>query len=190
MKEATPAHVQNGRIIRPGFYRNPDGSGAAYAKKVATGNLDTDCVFCPEALEARDADILEKIGSTAWRFYVIEATPAYAHFDAQRVETHHMLIPEAHIESERDIPRSALEERNEYLYAQEDDTPEHLAFEHYTRSRNNPSKSVGHLHTHLFQLALDPVERFSFDTTDGVIELKFAKLSDEERKQIINSRRA
>lgn len=182
--------VIHGRLVRPGFYRSPDGSGVAYAKTVASGSLDTECIFCPEGLEARNIKVVERIGSTAFQFYIIEAFPAYAHFDAQKVVGHRMLIPEAHIEDEADIPNDAYGEFRDYIREQRRATPPGIVLQDYTRVPENPSKSIGHLHTHLLQLSLDPVRRFEFDSSRGVTALEFAELTPEQTAEVIESRRS
>ncbi len=185
--EQTP--VVNGRLVRPGFYRSPDGAGLTYAKTVASGSLDTECIFCPEGLEARKVNVVERIGSTAFQFYIIEASPAYAHFDAQKVVGHRMLIPEAHIEEEDDIPNSAYGELREYIREQRRSIAPGVVLQHYTRAADSPSKSIGHLHTHLLELSLDPVRRFEFDSRRGVTALEFAELTPEQAAEVIESRR-
>lgn len=181
--------VRGGKLIRPGFYRAPDGSGANYAKQVKeSGDA---CIFCPESLDARGIEVFETVGSAACKFYVFDAKPAYSHFDAQQVVEHRLIVPEAHIESRRELGRKALRVLDEYLYEQEaiyERRTDGLAFQSYVRSASNPSKSVGHLHTHMFGLGPNPVKKFDFDMTGGVTTLEFGELAPEQLDELLASR--
>jgi diadenosine tetraphosphate (Ap4A) HIT family hydrolase len=169
--------IQGGTIIRPGFFRHPDGSGVAYARKVANTTPDT-CVFCPE--------LTQTIIDTGTHFTVIKANPAYAHFDAQRVAEHNLLLPNDHVTSLHQLGQRALREINEYIQDRaawlRDNSG--LTLQDYTRRAGNPSKSVEHLHTHLFELAPEPVEEFAFNMQSGVTALKFCALSREQLEML------
>lgn len=180
--------ITNGRIVRPGFYRSADGSGQEYAKAVSTGMLDKNCVFCPERMKSRGDDVLRRVGSKAWSFFVIHARPAYAHFDAQQVLEHRMIIPEAHIESEYDIPPEALALRDEYIHDEEIHAAPGTAVQSYTRSANSPSKSISHLHTHLFTLSASPLAEFEYTMVDGVKKATFIEPTAEQIDAIEQSR--
>ena len=184
----TPLRISNGKIVRPGFYRGPDGSGPAYAAQVATGTLDTDCTFCPEGLEKRGVEVVRRIGEKGLGIFVIQAHPAYAHFDAQEVIDHKLIIPDAHIDSEYDLTPMAQELRDEYIREAEASAVEGTAVQSYTRSPHNPSKSIGHLHTHLFTLSYAPLSRFSFTIDEGVTAAEFLRPSDEQIAVIEQSR--
>lgn len=188
--------ITNGRLVRSGFYRAPqDASAKAYAEKVRTGVLDTSCVFCPESIERRHNDeddklrIIDEIGHRAWAFYVIQAEPAYAHFDAQRVVDHKLILPHRHIERDSDLQQRALDVRNRYIHAAEDAAGEGLAVQSYTRSDRNPSKSVGHLHTHLLTLSLAPLARFAYDIENGVTIADFIEPTPEQIQEVEHTRR-
>jgi hypothetical protein len=58
----------------------------------------------------------------------------------------------------------------------------------FTRSRENLSKSVEHLHTHLLTLSANPVTRYSYDIEEGVQELEFAEATPEQVEAIAQSR--
>ena len=184
----TPLHISNGKIVRPGFYRGADGSGPAYAARVATGSLDTDCTFCPEGLERRGVEVIEKIGKKGMGIFVIQAQPAYAHFDAQQVIDHKLIIPDAHIDNENDLTPIARDLRDTYIYEAEESAVEGTAVQSYTRSPRNPSKSIGHLHTHLFTLSFAPLSRFAFTIDEGVTEADFVQPSLKQIAEIERSR--
>lgn len=171
--------IQSGRIVRPGFYRAPDGSGVRYASTIATSS-ENDCVFCPE--------LTQHITYRDDYFTVIQAQPSYAHFDAQEVITHELLIPNVHVSTLRALGARARRRIDEFIGSYEDQTPENLRFQEYTRCAGNPSKSIEHLHTHLFRLSLRPISSFSFDSQRGVKTLTFTDLSSEEIARINQSR--
>ena len=180
--------IRNGKIVRPGFFRDADGSGVAYASQVATGTLDAECVFCPEGLEKRGVEVIEKIGKKGMGIFVIQAHPAYAHFDAQQVIDHRLIIPDAHIDNENDLTPIARDLRDTYIYEAEESAAEGTAVQSYTRSPRNPSKSIGHLHTHLFTLSFAPLSRFAFTIDEGVTEADFVQPSIEQIVEIEQSR--
>ena len=189
--------ISNGRIVRNGFYRDvADPEAKKYAEQVATGAVDLDCVFCPESLARRNVEILGQIGRRALGlirlndFYVIQATPAYAHFEGQRVLDHQLIIPHEHIESEQDLSSGQRRVLGRYIHRAELAATGGTSVQSFTRSANNPSKSIGHLHTHLLTLSPDPVRRFAYDMDEGVTELEFADVTPEQIQQIIASRRA
>jgi diadenosine tetraphosphate (Ap4A) HIT family hydrolase len=193
---AEDLRITNGRIARSGFFRGmADPAAKQYAEKVATGAVDLDCVFCPEAIGRRRAEIVDTIGAKALglvqldHFYVIQANPAYAHFEAQRVVDHKLIIPYEHVESEHDLPWRLRRKLGQYVHRAELAAEEGTSVQRFTRSANNPSKSVGHLHTHLLTLSLDPVKRFSYDINEGVTDLEFVEVTPEQRDQIIDTRR-
>lgn len=187
--------ITNGRIVRPGFYRNADDAGQTYTKTVSTGALDLDCVFCPDSIRRRNIEVIDKIGGkvlgifNSWSFFVIQAQPAYAHFDAQRVVDHKLIIPTDHIESEAEIPSRARRIRDEYIRERELSADAGTAVQSYTRSEWNPSKSVGHLHTHLLTLSLAPLSRFSFDIDHGVTEAEFIEPTQRQIDAVERTRR-
>ena len=184
--------VRSGRLIRPGFYRAPDGSGANYAKQLRESG--DECIFCPESLDARGIEILETVGSAACKFFVFNAAPAYAHYEAQKVLNHRLIVPEVHVEGRRELKgllgRAALEDLDDYIFAQEEANDEETFFQDLTRTETNPSKSVGHLHTHLLTLSLQPVSKFKFNIHRGVTELEFAELTPEQIDEVVRSRRS
>lgn len=188
MRESLSSRISKGKIVRPGFYRDADGSGVAYAKQVRTGTLDTECVFCPEGIERRGIPILRRIGEEGLGAFVIQATPPYAHFDAQRVIDHKMIIPDAHIGSRRDMDPELRDLVDEYVDEAEDTAPPGTAIQEYTRRNKNPSKSIHHLHTHLFTLSFAPLSRFSFDIDRGVTAADFIEPTDEDIEAIEQSR--
>ena len=188
--------ISNGRIARSGFYRNKaDPEAKKYAETVATGSVDLDCVFCPESIQRRGVEVVDKIGAKVLglvqqdNFYVIQARPAYAHFEAQRVVDHKLIIPYEHVESENELSWRLRRQLGRYVHQAELAAVDGTAVQSYTRSAYNPSKSIGHLHTHLLTLSPDPLVHFSYDIDEGVTELDFADVTPEQREQIVRSRR-
>jgi len=181
--------VRNGKLVRPGFYRAPDGSGVAYANQIrSSGN---ECSFCPENFEAHDVKVLEEIGSAAFKFYVVLARPAYAHFDAQEVVGHRLLVPEAHVQRLRDLGDKALSAHDDYIFEQEElyeQRADGVALQSYTRSPTNPSKSIWHLHTHLLDLSPNPLRSSTYDSERGVTDLQFGQLTPEQVAALVASR--
>ena len=188
MSETLSSRISGGKLVRPGFYRGADGSGVAYAQQVRTGTLDTACTFCPEGLERRGIEIVHRIGEKGLGAYVIQAAPAYAHFDAQRVVDHRLIIPDAHIANRRDMDPELRDMIDEYVDEVEDSAPEGVAVQEYTRRDRNPSKSIQHLHTHLLTLSLAPLSRFAFDIGKGVTEAEFIEPTPEDIRAIEASR--
>lgn len=180
--------IRNGKIVRPGFFRDAGGSGVAYASQVATGTLDAECVFCPEGLEKRGVEIIERLGEKGLGAFVIQASPAYAHFDAQRVVNHRLIIPDAHVSNQRDMSPVVQGLIGEYIDAAEVSAPEGTAIQDYTRRDRNFSKSITHLHTHLFTLSVAPLSRFAFNIDEGVTEAAFITPTDEQIAAIEQSR--
>lgn len=177
----------NGRPIRPGFYRSPDGSGVQYANSLKASGENKDCVFCPEAIAALEPSAVTSFGTAACRFNVVLANPRYAHFDAAEVIDHKLIIPEAHIDSLRKLGHAGVQVLNDYLWNLEEENPE-AVIQSYARVRNNPSKSIDHLHIHLLRLSLNPVSRFTYDMEAGVTDLDFRVLSDDEKLRLEQSR--
>ncbi len=178
--------VIGSRIVRPGFYRDAT-VGSEYAQSVRRQTA-ADCVFCPKAIEERDERILEEIGTRACTWLVMFATPAYDHFDAQQVIEHRLIVPDVHVECERELGAKALAVRDEWIASQ---TPSSDAnsIQPYTRAANNPSKSQPHLHTHVFELSPNPVSRCVYDASEGgVTELEFFELTLDQRAAIAASR--
>ncbi|HMR73422.1 MAG TPA: hypothetical protein PKD68_05470, partial [Candidatus Saccharibacteria bacterium] len=171
--------IRGGRIIRPGFYRQPDGSGVNYANQIANADENT-CVFCPE--------LTQTITYEGEGFTVTQAAPQYAHFDAQEVASHELLIPDAHVDSLRRLGKRAVRRINEFICEYEDQTPSDQYFQDYTRRAANPSKSIEHVHTHLFRLSRRPVGRFAFGIHYGVAALEFADLTTAQLDQLNRSR--
>lgn len=174
--------LPGGIISRPGFYRpsNPDTS--AYTMKVRRGDNEANCPFCPEA----DKTILDEDEY----FLTIRATSPYAHFDAQEVVEHNLLIPRTHVESLRQLGKKALRRWLNITLAFEANTPEGTGAVCYTRSPNNPSRSVRHLHTHLLTLSSAAVHSFSYDIHNGATDLSFIMPTDEQIAQLGQHKRA
>lgn len=180
--------ISRGKIVRPGFYRSPDGdSGVEYARTVATGVLDACCVFCPDSLPKRH-NIIDNFGEGSAAFSVVRAKPPYAHFDGQRVLDHVLVIPKVHVESLDELDKEARTTLDEYLDEMQHSVPEDRAFQRYTRDRSNPSKSVSHLHTHGYTLSLDPVSNFEYNAITGVTRLEFVRLTPGQVSEVIASR--
>lgn len=188
MSEMFRSRISNGKIVRPGFYRGADRSGVAYAEQVRTGALDASCVFCPEGLKQKNIEIVNRIGEKGLGAYVIQAKPAYAHYDAQRVIDHKLIVPDAHVVNRRDMKRELRDMIDEYIDEAERTAPDGVAIQEYTRRDKNPSKSIGHLHTHLFALSLAPLSRFSFDIDEGVTEAEFLEPTEEDIRAVEESR--
>ena len=172
--------VVGGKLIRPGFYRRP-GAGVDYARKITTTAEQGNCLLCP----GHDQTVTHK----GEGFTVIQARPAYAHFDAQEVATHELLFPDEHVNSYRALGRRAIRRIEDFIEDYKAATPEDLRFQRYTRDEGNPSKSIEHLHTHLFRLSLRPIVRLSFDAHGGgVTRLDFGELTPEQILAINASR--
>ncbi|MEO8691666.1 MAG: hypothetical protein ABI397_02665 [Candidatus Saccharimonas sp.] len=173
--------VRGGRIVRPGAYREPTADASKdYLKVVASDDHEVICPLCPENIEKRNK-IITKVGSSAFRFWVIDACAPYAHWDILKVVKHELIVPEDHIEDEYDIPLAALKERNDYVHFRQESAPYGTAFQTYTRSSNNTSKSVSHLHTNAFTLSNEaPVVAMSYNSIEGLVDLAFAQLSGAE----------
>lgn len=178
----TNISIKDGRIIRPSIYREAETS-KQYAEEVKNGPVDDICIFCTSAiqksaLEARD------------NFYTIKARPSYTHFDAQRVMGHELLIPYRHVNTLRRLGLAARQEIESYLWDKEDELRDRkdVRFQDYLRNPSSPSKSIDHLHIHLLKLGLDPVNRLSYDITNGLTELEFGTLSPEQIDEINHTR--
>ncbi len=183
---ASEITVIGSRIVRPGFYRDAT-VGSEYAQTVRRQTA-ADCVFCPEAIQDRDERILEKIGTRACTWLVMFASPAYDHFDAQRVVEHRLIVPDVHVECERRLGRKALAIRDDWIASQVPSSGAN-SIQPYTRVANNPSKSQPHLHTHIFELGPDPVSKCVYDASEGgVTELEFLKLTADQQAAIAASR--
>lgn len=174
--------VKDGRIIRPSMYREAEES-RQYAEQVKSGPIDQLCVFCSNAVRKR---LLHEYDS----FYVINARPAYAHFDGQRVASHELLIPHRHVNTLRKLGLSARQDIEQYLWFREDalrGDPD-VRFQDYLRTPGNPSKSIDHLHIHMFELGLEPIKKLSYDAENGVTKLEFNNLSPEDIDELNRTR--
>lgn len=181
--------VVGGRMIRPSVNRGTDPNNIAYTNAAKIKKPDTACTFCPEELERRKIEIVQRIGATGRvGLYVIEAIPSYDHFDGHRVAGHQLIIPDEHIEHERDLGRAVRKERDEFIWEAERNAPEGTSVQSYTRTPHNTSKSIAHLHTHLFTLSMDAVSRFDYNIEEGTTALDFVSPTDEQVRQITDSR--
>lgn len=150
--------------------------------------MDADCIFCPEGIQRHSIKIVRRIGEQGCGAFVMETHPSYAHFDAQRMLDHKMIVPDQHITSKRQMDPDLRDLIEEYINEVEDTAPEGVAIQDYTRRQNNPSKSIGHLHTHLFTLSFAPLSRFAFDIDNGVTEIEFIEPTIDEIQAIERSR--
>ena len=188
--------ISNGKIAREGLYRDEnDPNAKAYAAQVATGVVDIDCVFCPESVARRKIEMVDKIGTKVLgltllnHFYVIQAAPAYAHFEGHRVIDHKLIIPYEHVKSEHELSEYRRRKLGRYIREKELAAEEGTFVQSFTRSDRNYSKSVEHLHTHLWTLSAEPVARFSYDIDEGVTELTFARITPAQIQALERSRR-
>ncbi len=176
--------VRDGLVIRPGLYRENRGNTSSnYARVVASGVLNRTCVFCPP------------LGQTDLRdaprgFVSFPASQPYSIWDGQRVTEHLIVIPEQHVTSLWQLGKKALRRLNGYLRDVEENTPSGITAQSYTRANGNPSKSVGHLHTHVLFLGLEPVASLNYTISDGLTDLSFATLTDSQRTQLLKYRQA
>lgn len=190
--------ISNGKLVRSGLYRGKqDPEAQRYKEQVATGAVDTDCVFCEESIKRRTVEIIDKIGSKVLGlsltkdFYVIQATPAYAHFEGQQVLDHKLIIPYEHVTSEHDLSRRRRCKLGRYIYEMEraaELRQDGTFVQGFTRSKDNMSKSVAHLHTHALTLSPNPVTKLAYDIDEGVQELEFAELTPEQIAEVVKSR--
>ena len=147
--------ISNGKLVRSGLYRGKqDPEAQRYKEQVATGAVDTDCVFCKGSIERRNGEVVDKIASKVLGlfvrkdFYVIQASPAYAHFEGHQVLDHKLIIPYEHVTSEHDLSRRRRRKLGRYIYEMEraaELRQDGTFVEGFTRSKDNMSKSGAHL---------------------------------------------
>lgn len=187
--------IKPGQLIRRAMTRQPDSlETIAYMDKLAAENIgeanddaEKPCPFCPEKLLANNK-LIEAIGSRSYQIYVIEASAPYDSWDALKVLRHHLILPEEHIEDEHDLPIEAVRTIRDYLYERRKATPPGVIAQDYTRAPGNTSKSVGHLHKHLFDLSnLDPLIEFSYNSHDGVTKSNFMHLTTQQQQTLLGN---
>lgn len=180
--------VRGPSLVRPGFYGSPDGQRREYTNSLLKKSTGP-CVFCPDRINHQD--IRNRFGKDG-RFIVIAASSPYAHFDAQEVLDHTLIVPERHVESKHALTTSEREEVDQYEYEKGLEAERRgWCFQSYVRSRSNFSKSVPHLHYHGFVISPSIVDRFVFDLErGGVTELNFLVPTQAQISQVLTNRGA
>lgn len=136
-------------IIRAGGFR-PAAEAQRYA--AATSDRLAGPQTCPFDTETHPQSMQYTDSLDNW--FVIRASAPYIEWDLHFVEGHEMLIPFACVSSLKQLSKRARREREEYTHYRTDllrDNP-NAHMQTYLRDPDNRSKSVKHLHEHLFTL--------------------------------------
>lgn len=160
----------------PGVFRSPDGSGVAYAKTVGKANIPGSvCVFCPE--------LTQTINHHEEGFSVINSTPPYAFWGDRRVKSHELLIPDEHVISLNALSRKVRRRIDDYIgdRVQTAANTGQETVQTYTRHPANPSKSIDHVHQHIFALDDSYLDAYEYDNSDGVKVLSFTETPNPAR---------
>jgi len=104
-------------------------------------------------------------------FTVVAAKYPYDHWDAREVRDHRMVIPTRHVDGLKEL---TTEEKLAWFDIVGD--YEERGYTSFTRSPESPTKSVDHLHTHLFRIDMGSraVRYMHYDGGQGVNEFRFA----------------
>lgn len=105
------------------------------------------CYFCQTELE-----LAPEILRSSRDFYVGVNSFGYDVWDGCTVSEHLMLIPKRHVASLAELTPAELQD-----YAEQLAQAESQGYSLYTRSPDNITKSITHLHTHLIKL--EPTRR-------------------------------
>lgn len=120
----------------------PDTQAAYEAWKAS--RTEGDCVFC-EYTTGDTSYVLQEYS----HFLLTTNRFPYAVWDDRQVTNHRMLIPKRHLMKLRDFTSDESTEFLQLLSEFEDQ-----GFSVYSRAQQDPSRSITHQHTHLFQLVL------------------------------------
>ncbi len=156
MKPAPEVMIHSGLLIRPGFYRNSI-TGQNYARQTVK-NLQGQCLFCTEEGHT--------VTHSGERLFAFGASAPYEFWGDKAVTTHELIVPRQHTDTiHSEAGRQILGELHDYATERRAADP---TIQLYVRTPGNPSKSVEHLHFHLF--STDPSRRlaqYAFDLSTG-----------------------
>lgn len=105
-----------------------------------TQSATSSCVFCNYSVR-QDKCILQE----TTHFVIVKNDFPYKWWLGMRIHQHLLLIPKRHV---KNLSELSTTEKTEFILLLAD--YEHKGYTFYLRSQNDPTRSVEHLHGHLF----------------------------------------